>query len=354
MFDNITKAQERKIFRFIFAVGLSTFIAVWFNWPLAFCAPLLTAKFIVDKAEFHILHVKQLLYALVVTMLISYALSTGFPEYKIAFLALYGAGILWAYYLFTDPKWVMFATFLVINLILQPYITLVDQQVALDVGIGFAFSGVVSVGLYALSHVYFPELEENTFNGFPPSPLPQAIRWAGAVRAWMISFPLICMYFYYQLSQVMLTVAFVTLLSLFTTGEKANKTSMFFIIANVFGAILALVAFFLMSLTPNMWVYMLVMLSVICLIGTKIYTDPAKAPIYATAFTGFLVLIGSSMSTGALDDKLYVRIFQLILVIPYLVFMVYFFEGRDEARKALVAKTEKTLKKSKRELSKRS
>ncbi|MEZ9864400.1 DUF2955 domain-containing protein, partial [Vibrio breoganii] len=59
MFDNITKAQERKIFRFIFGVGLSTFIAVWFNWPLAFCAPLLTAKFIVDKAEFHILHVKQ-------------------------------------------------------------------------------------------------------------------------------------------------------------------------------------------------------------------------------------------------------------------------------------------------------
>ncbi|PML07218.1 hypothetical protein BCT86_10085 [Vibrio breoganii] len=328
MFDNITKAQERKIFRFIFGVGLSTFIAVWFNWPLAFCAPLLTAKFIVDKAEFHILHVKQLVYALVVTMLISYALSTGFPEYKIAFLALYGAGILWAYYLFTDPKWVMFATFLVINLLLQPYITIVDQQAALDVGIGFAFSGVVSVGFYALSHVYFPEIEENKFNGFPPSPLPQAMRWGGAIRAWLISFPLICLYFYYQLSQVMLTVAFVTLLSLFTTGEKANKTSMFFIIANVFGAILAL-------------------------IGTKIYTDPAKAPIYATAFTGFLVLIGSSMTTGALDDKLYVRIFQLILVIPYLVFMVYFFEGRDEARKALVAKTERTLKKSKRELSKR-
>ncbi|MEF1304216.1 hypothetical protein QTO17_20235, partial [Vibrio owensii] len=72
------------------------------------------------------------------------------------------------------------------------------------------------------------------------------------------------------------------------------------------------------------------MLVVITLLGTKIYTESAKSPVYATAFTGFMVLMGTSMSSGALDDKFYVRIWQLVLVVAYMVFVTYFFESRDK------------------------
>ena len=330
---NLSKDQERRIIRYLVTVGTATFLAVWFNWPLAFCAPLLTAKFIVDKPQFHILHVKQLGFALVSTAVIGFLVSTGFPEYRVAFLTLFSLGLLWGYYLFTDPKWVMFATFLIISLILIPSVTMIDQQSALDVGVGFAFSGLVAVGLYALSHVYFPEPENEEFAGFPPSPLPSDVRWKAAISAWLISFPLACFYFYFQLSQVLLTVAFVLLLSLMTTSEKAGKTTIFFVISNVLGGVLAFFAFSIISLAPNMFIYLLVMLLVIAAIGKKIYTEPVKAPIYATAFTGFIVLMGTSMSNGALDDKFYMRIFQLLLVIVYMVFMAYFIEGR-EARTA--------------------
>ncbi|MCW8328887.1 DUF2955 domain-containing protein [Photobacterium sp. SDRW27] len=329
MFDDLDKAQERRILRYTITVGFSVFLAVWFNWPLAFCAPLFTAKFIVDKPSFHILHVKQLGFALVSTAVIGILVSTGIPEYKFAFLTLFSLGLLWGYYLFTDPKWVMFATFLIIQLVLVPAITIIDQKAALDVAAGLAFSGVLAVALYAISHVYFPEDNDAEFEGFPPSPLPCEVRWAAAVRAWMISFPLVCLFFFFQLSQVLLTVAFVALLSFMTTGEKATKTSMFFVLSNVVGGLVAFCAFFVISLVPNMYIYMLVTLLVIVVFGTKIYTDPAKAPIYSTAFTGFTVLMGTSMSTGALDDKFFIRIFQLLLVIVYLVFMAYFFEGRE-------------------------
>ncbi|MEF1200081.1 DUF2955 domain-containing protein [Vibrio owensii] len=330
MLDSLTQAQERRILRYVVTVGLATFIALWFNWPLAFCTPLLTAKFIVDKPQFHILHVKQLGYALISTAVIGFLVSSGLPEYKIAFLTVLSLGMLWSYYLFTDPKWVMFATFLMIALILIPSVTIIDKQAALDVGIGFAFSGIVAVALYGVSHVYFPEEDATEFAGFPPSPLSKEVRWNAAIRAWMMSFPLVCFYFYFQLSQILLTVAFVMLLSLMATSDKAGKTSLFFVISNVLGGLLAFAAFVTISLVPNMYIYMLVMLVVITLLGTKIYTEPAKAPVYATAFTGFMVLMGTSMSSGALDDKFYVRIWQLVLVVAYMVFVTYFFESRDK------------------------
>ncbi|MGF1695131.1 DUF2955 domain-containing protein [Vibrio lamellibrachiae] len=332
MFDNIDSSQERKILRYIAAVGLATILAVWLNWPLAFCAPLLTAKFVVDKPQFHILHVKQLGFALISTSIIGFIVSTGLPEYKFAFLALFSLAMLWGYYLFTDPKWVMFATFLIISLILIPSVTIIDQQAALDVGVGFAFSGIVSVAIYALAHVYFPEDDGEEFQGFPPSPLPSDVRWAVAVRAWTISFPLVSFFFYFQLSQVLLTVAFVMLLSLMTNTEKAGKMTAFFIMSNVLGGIVAFFAFSIIALAPNMYIYILVMLLFIIWFGTKIYTDPTKAPLFCTAFTGFTVLMGTSMSGGDLDDKFYMRIFQMLLVTVYLVFMAYFFEGREAKR----------------------
>ncbi|WP_114635277.1 DUF2955 domain-containing protein [Vibrio splendidus] len=328
MFDKIEQAQERRIFRYVTTVGLATFLALWFNWPLAFCTPLLTAKFITDKPQFHILHVKQLAYALLSTAVIGFVVSTGLPEYKIAFLSILTLGMLWAYYLFTDPKWVMFATFLMIELILLPSITIIDQASALNVGIGFAFSGTSAVALYALSHVYFPEEEKTDFVGFPVSPLTKEMRWTAAIRAWVISFPLVCFYFYFQLSQILLTVAFVMLLSLMASSETSGKTALFFTVSNIFAGLISFVTFLIISLAPNMYVYMMVVLSVIALFGIKIYTVPQKAPIYITAFTGFNVLMGTSISSGALDDKFYVRIFQLFLVLLYMVFMTYFLESR--------------------------
>lgn len=139
MLDSLTQAQERRILRYVVTVSLATFIALWFNWPLAFCTPLLTAKFIVDKPQFHILHVKQLGYALISTALIGFLVSSGLPEYKISFLAVLSLGMLWSYYLFSDPKWVMFATFLMIALILIPSVTIIDKQTALDVGLVLHF-----------------------------------------------------------------------------------------------------------------------------------------------------------------------------------------------------------------------
>ena len=287
MFDNLDQAVERRILRYLICVGSAAFIALWYDWTIAFCAPLFTAKFLVDKPHFTALHIKQLLFALISTFALAFVVSTGFPEYKIAFLAVYAAGMLWGYYLFTDPKWQMFATFWMVNLILTPTLTIVDQKAALDVAFGLAFSGVVAVGLCFLGHVYLPEDNVPQEESFPPSPLPHEIRWSASLRALCVSFPLVAFFFYYQMSQVLLTVAFVSLLSLLLSSDKATKTTAFFVISNVFGGVVAFLAFVMISLVPNMFFYMLVVLLVIAYFGTKIYSEPAKAPLYATAFTGF-------------------------------------------------------------------
>jgi hypothetical protein len=64
--------------------------------------------------------------------------------------------------------------------------------------------------------------------------------------------------------------------------------------------------------------------------ATKIYTVPEKAPIFATAFSTILVLVGSTlMSSGDIDSNTFIRIFQLVLIGIYMILASLFVETRN-------------------------
>ncbi|MFM2667469.1 DUF2955 domain-containing protein [Vibrio mediterranei] len=328
----LDKTTERKVQRYIFAVGLSILVSTLFDWVLAFCTPLLTAKFMVDKPYFTALHIKQIIFALITSFVISALISTGLINYKLPFLSLYSAGLFWGYFLFTNPKWQMFATFLIINLVLTPSITIIDQEIAMDIGFGLAFSGLVSVGICFIAHTYMPDEEVIHENHFQKSPLTYEQRLNIALKALVISMPLVIIFFYYQLSQILLTVAFVALLSLMLTSENAGKTSIFFVISNLLGGTVAFIAYLITSLAPSLFVYLLIMLLIVALFSIGIYTLPKKSPILVTGFTGFIVLMGTSMTYGDLDQKFFLRIWQLFLVVIYVVLMSNFIDNFKKTR----------------------
>ncbi|MDN2669591.1 hypothetical protein OW495_22935, partial [Vibrio sp. 14N.309.X.WAT.E.F5] len=66
------------------------------------------------------------------------------------------------------------------------------------------------------------------------------------------------------------------------------------------------------------------------LMATKIYTVPEKSPIFATAFSTLLVLVGSTlMSSGDIDSNTFIRIFQLVLIGIYMILASLFLETRN-------------------------
>ncbi|MGR5231568.1 DUF2955 domain-containing protein [Vibrio rotiferianus] len=331
MSDNLSidNATQRRILRFTIGVGLAVFLAAWINWKLAFVAPVFTAKFLVDKPNLHIETIYELLLALIATMGLGLLLSGGITQYPIILLIAVGLMMAWGYYLFTDPKWNLFATILLIAVLMLPFMAINNPAISLVLASGLAISGAVSVAIFALVHIYLPE-PDSEFAGYAQPPIGKDQRWHASFRAMLISFPVVCFFFVFQISEALLTMMFVALLSLMITAEKSVKLSAFLIISNGIGGILAISAFSILAIVPNIFFYTVFIALLAVLVGKKIYTVPEKAPIFATAFSTLLVLIGSTlMSSGDIDSNTFVRIFQLVIVGIYMIIASLLLETRN-------------------------
>ncbi|EPV1124064.1 DUF2955 domain-containing protein [Vibrio harveyi] len=326
---NIDNATQRRILRFTIGVGLAVFLAAWINWQLAFVAPVFTAKFLVDKPNLHSETIYELLLALIATMGLGLLLSGGITQYPIVLLIAVGLMMAWGYYLFTDPKWNLFATILLIAVLMLPFMAINNPAISVVLASGLAISGAVSVAIFALVHIYLPE-PDIEFAGYAAPPIGKEQRWHASFRAMLISFPVVCFFFVFQISEALLTMMFVALLSLMITSEKSVKLSAFLIISNGIGGILAILAFSILGIVPSIFFYTAFIALLAVLIGKKIYTVPEKAPIFATAFSTLLVLIGSTlMSSGDIDSNTFIRIFQLVLVGTYMILASLFLETRQ-------------------------
>ncbi|WP_440888176.1 DUF2955 domain-containing protein [Vibrio sp. WZ-1] len=331
MSDNLSidNATQRRILRFTIGVGLAVFLAAWINWQLAFVAPVFTAKFLVDKPNLHIETIYELLLALIATMGLGLLLSGGITQYPIILLIAVGLMMAWGYYLFTDPKWNLFATILLIAVLMLPFMAINNPAISLVLASGLAISGAVSVAIFALVHIYLPE-PDSEFAGYAQPPIGKDQRWHASFRAMLISFPVVCFFFVFQISEALLTMMFVALLSLMITAEKSVKLSAFLIISNGIGGILAISAFSILAIVPNIFFYTVFIALLAVLAGKKIYTVPEKAPIFATAFSTLLVLIGSTlMSSGDIDSNTFIRIFQLVIVGIYMIIASLLLETRN-------------------------
>ncbi len=331
MSDNLSidNATQRRILRFTIGVGLAVFLAAWINWQLAFVAPVFTAKFLVDKPNLHRETIYELLLALIATMGLGLLLSGGITQYPIVLLIAVGLMMAWGYYLFTDPKWNLFATILLIAVLMLPFMAINNPAISVVLASGLAISGAVSVVIFALVHIYLPE-PDSEFVGYAAPPIGKEQRWHASFRAMLISFPVVCFFFVFQISEALLTMMFVALLSLMITSEKSVKLSAFLIISNGIGGILAILAFSILAIVPSIFFYTAFIALLAVVIGKKIYTVPEKAPIFATAFSTLLVLIGSTlMSSGDIDSNTFIRIFQLVLVGTYMILASLFLETRQ-------------------------
>ena len=138
----LDQQTQQRILRYTVGVTLAVFLAAWINWPLAFVAPVFTAKFLIDKPDLHKETVYELLLAVVVTMGLGLLLSRGITHYPVPLLILVGLMMLWGYYLFVDPKWNLFATILLIAVLMLPFMAISNPGVSVLLASGLATSGV--------------------------------------------------------------------------------------------------------------------------------------------------------------------------------------------------------------------
>ncbi|MDN2483710.1 DUF2955 domain-containing protein [Vibrio agarivorans] len=332
MQDNLAAESEaqRRTIRFIVGVGIAVFAAAYFNWSLAFVAPVFTAKFLIEKPSLNSQTVYELVIALVVTMFLGMMLTGGITQYPLILMLLVGLMMLWGYYLFTDPKWNLFASILLIAVLLLPFMAISNPSISFVLAKGLSFSGIMAILVFALVHILIPE-HNRDFKGYAQPQISDQQRWHAAFRAMILAFPVVCFFYVFQITSALLTMIFIAILSLQITGEKSIKLSAFLVFSNAIGGVLATIMFSILTVVPNLIFYTLVTCYMAAVMGNKIYTIPAKAPVYVTAFSTFLVLVGNTVSStgGDIDSNTWVRILQLVMVGLYMIVASFYLETRD-------------------------
>jgi hypothetical protein len=317
---------QRRIFRYVIGLVLVCALALGIGWELSFVAPVFLAKFLVDHQKPTLHTISELLLAMTVTVLIGLSVSAGITQYPLPLLLLLSLLMFISYYLFMDPQWNFFATILMIAVMLLPFMGIISSGLAVYIGVGLATSGGVAVLLFGLLHLVLPDIAPiNANQAQSVSPLNHDQRVFESLKALTISFPIIAYFYYFQITGAILTMAFIGLLSLQTAGQKSIKVSIFLLLTNIIGGLVAIVYYELLVMVPH-FLFLLSLITLIGLVlGKKIFNDPTKAPIWAGVMSALLILLGSTVTSDSklIDDSFYMRITQIMMASIYMVMVSF-------------------------------
>ena len=331
--------QSRNILRYVAGVMFSLILAYSLNWTLAYVMPVFVAKLLLDKPVADKQVMTELGLSMVATVIIALLVTNGLAQYPIIMLTLVGILMLWAYYLFQDQKWNFFATMLMISALLLPYLGLMQPVIALEVGKALMLAGGGAVVVYGLMHWVFPsqptirpKIEEKTLEQASQE---QQLKMKESYKALLISFPVIAFCYFFQTTGAILTMIFVGILSLQLTAPKSVKLSMFLLMTNIVGGLLAIIAYELLVTVPWFPFLVAIMAFFTVSFAGKIYGQPEKATLYAGIFSALLVIFGAVVASDSklIDDNFYTRIWQLILLSGYMISVSTLIEKWQVGRK---------------------
>lgn len=299
---------------------MSVTVAYTMDWPLSFISPLLAASILANpKPAPGLKETLAVLLAIAVIFAVGLWLTIFVYLYPAVFI-LFFSGALYLVFLASAQGRSSFVILLyLMALMMLPLLGSGSTETATTVSYGFLLSA-----LSALVAVKFADLIFPVFTPAVESPTESADFEAAAGSAWLslgvvLPAALLCLTF--SLSGALLPLLMIAILSQkpdFSIGAAGGKG---LIAANLLGGLTAVIFYQLILVTPTLGFTVLGIVGLALLFGRKIFSGEPMAPLWASGFTAFLVLIGSG--TGAFGDEadamFYQRIFQITLAVCYVV-----------------------------------
>lgn len=306
-----------------YAIGVSFIMAVtslW-NYDLAYLTAVLGLGYIAPGAK--PLSFKQGL-SFVFTLLfmtgIVIVFSAVFLDYPLVFMPLLLLALLWFYY--TDKILGMVKIFLLISLIIIPFVSIDSTAIGSYVAINLTLNALMAITLTQIIFLIFPwSTADVAFTKAKQAAAkqPERDRFNYAIKIIIILTPVLLLFYIFKLSSSVLILTFIAILSM--SPALANpKVGLVMIIANILGGVLAILGFNLLSTVPNFTFMILLVLSMGLIFGNLIFSNHKLAPVFASGFSTFLLILGSVMSSDAeAGEKVWPRVIQISMSVIYVV-----------------------------------
>ena len=339
----------------ILRLALGTAVSLWFSqavaWPMSFIAPVITMfvlalPFPAPKLKAGIGLVVVLSVSLFGGLLLLPAL-TNQPMVGIILLIV---ALYWSFYFTAKGGSAALGTFATMGIAVSTAIGTVNLDAVLAVVQGVCFGAAVGVLFVWVAHALIPdslakaELDETAAATKPPAPPPppdlSEARWS-AFRSLMIILP-VALWFLFSSASTAYVPVMIKAASMGqqATNDGARSAGKSLLLSTIIGGIGAIIGWQILSITPSLTIYTMVILIAGLLMGPKIFQGKGMHPQGATwsyALLTMIVILAPAVMDSAAGGPAGVKYWQRLLMFGgttiYAVGTVYIFDAFTASRR---------------------
>ncbi|MGA9270954.1 MAG: hypothetical protein WBV45_10065 [Lutimonas sp.] len=314
-------SESVPVFRYVLGSAFIVAITSLLNYDLAYLTAVLGLGYIAPGAK--PLTFKQGLgFLLIVASLsiLAVMFASAFQSYALVYMPLLLLTLMWLYY--TDKIPMMVKLFALISMVLIPFLSIDSTAIGAFLARILVLNAFMAIILTQLVFMIFPlcEADEKFLKEKAEAPKQSSQqRYLYAVKILCILSPVIILFYLFQWSSSVLILTFVTILTV--SPAFANpKTGLVMIVANILGGVFGIFAYQLLVMVPNFTFMILITLLVGFVFGQKLFSESKYAGIFGSAFSTFLLILGSvTASEDEAGSKVWDRVIQIGMAVIYVV-----------------------------------
>jgi hypothetical protein len=202
-----------------------------------------------------------------------------------------------------------------------PMISLESDDLGNIIGLNLFLNAVLAIILVSIVYFIFPGhgVVSDYKKAITTDPLSDHQRFVTAGKRLIVIMPVLLLFFIFSLTDAMLILIFVTLLSM-NPAFAGKKAGIALIIANLGGGLAAIAVFNLLTVVSELYFLGFLTLFFGLFFGEKLFSNRPLSNLSGTAYSTFLLVLGNVTSTaGEAGAIVWTRIFQLAVVVVYLV-----------------------------------
>ncbi|MBB4440457.1 MULTISPECIES: DUF2955 domain-containing protein [Rhizobium] len=288
--------QKRKGLRVAFAVSIGFTLAVHAGAIVPFLGPLFAAQFLLGSSR--PMPLGKTLGAAMVILIAGMAmmvLTNVLGDRPAPFLLILGLTYFACFAAQSTGKGGAAVFLVLVVSIIVPLLGVLNKELAnsiLSILVAGVLSGAV---LMWLAHAVFPEPFSQEVEAPPIDERPPALLRALANTVILLGSVVICLTSDNLTAAAVIPITVASLLGQLDVGAS-GRAAMGLVLVNLFGGVLASVAYAALSLRPNLLSIFLIVLVVVLLLGGRAAARSKDAPVFAGALTTFLILFGLGVS----------------------------------------------------------
>lgn len=331
-----------RILRLAFGTAASLWYSQAVGWDMSFIAPVMTMFMLALPLPAPGLKGGiGFIVALIGSMLLSVLLLPTILNQPMVGLLLLMLALYWSFYFTAKGGSAVIGTFLTVGIAMTTAVGTVSVDILFLVIQGLAFGAVAGVSFVWIAHAFIPDsLAHNGPQGpmqKPPAPAPSDLfdaRW-NAFRSLAIVAPVALWFLMSSASTAYVPV----MIKVASMGQQASNADTrvagrSLIMSTLIGGLGALIGWQVLSITPTLSIYTLVIALGALVAGPRIFKGKAMAPDAGTwsyAFLTMIVILApavmDSAGGGAAGAKFVDRMVMFFLTTVYAVVAVYVFDA---------------------------